>query len=114
MTCESFALAWGGGWAAYEVSENDGLSIPGMPPPASDRHSCTASRLFNCHQCIAAFAKQTNYRRYLRRHCRRDRQEAEAQEEVHGSLHEFGYSSTSLMDQLVMSTPLTRPTQEAQ
>ena len=86
---------------------------PVVPTPASDRQACTASRLFHCHRCTAAFAKQTNYRRHLRRHRQRDREETESQEEVQGLLHEFGYGSMSLLDQLVMTTPLTRPTQEA-
>ena len=84
-----------------------------VPAPASDRQACIASRPFHCHRCTAAFAKQTNYRRHLRRHRQRDREEAESQDEVQGLLHEFGYGSMSLLDQLVMTMPLTRPTQEA-
>ena len=61
-----------------------------VPAPASDRQACIASRLFRCHRCTAAFAKQTNYRRHLRRHRQRDREEVESQDEVQGLLHEFG------------------------
>ena len=104
MTCESLALTAGEGWAAHDVSANDGLSFPGG--------ARAGERQAGLH-CIETVPLPPMYRRHLRRHRQRDREEAESQEEVQGLLHEFGYSSMSLLDQLVMTMPLTRPTQEA-
>ena len=55
-----------------------------------------------------------NYQQHLQHYRQRDRKEAEAQETVQSLLHEFEYGSMSLLDKLVMSTPLILTTQEAQ
>ena len=91
MTCESLALTPGEEVGPLMRSARTMASVsPVVPAPASERQACTASRLFHCHRCTTAFAKQTNYRRHLRRHRQRDREEVESQDEVQGLLHEFG------------------------
>ena len=91
MTCESLALTPGEEVGPPMRSARTMASVSlVVPAPASDRQACTASRLFHCHRCTTAFAKQTNYRRHLRRHRQRDREEVESQDEVQGLLHEFG------------------------
>ena len=91
MTCESMALTPGEKVGPPIRSVRTMASVsPVVPEPASERQACTASRLFHCHRCTNAFAKQTNYRQHLRLHRQRDREEAESQDEVQGLLHEFG------------------------
>ena len=90
MTCESFALVWGGGWAAHEVSENDGLSFPGSAPAGERQAFLYCIETVQLPPMHHRLRQADELPRYLQRHCRRDVQEAEAQEEVQGSLHEFG------------------------